>query len=95
MKSAINHSSLKTQNSELKTQNSELKTQNSELKTQHFNFRYTKDIVDNVHLLPNQIMLTFHPQRWNDHFGLWLKELILQNVKNVAKRVLVAMSDER
>jgi len=41
--------------------------------------------------LPNRIMMTFHPQRWNDKFMPWMKELILQNVKNLGKRVLVKM----
>ena len=38
--------------------------------------------------LPDQIMFTFHPQRWNDSKYLWTKELILQNIKNVVKRML-------
>jgi hypothetical protein len=36
--------------------------------------------------LPDQIMFTFHPQRWTDKPFLWAKELILQNLKNVIKR---------
>lgn len=39
--------------------------------------------------LTNQIMLTFHPQRWTSQTGAWFKELILQNVKNSIKRILV------
>lgn len=39
--------------------------------------------------LPSQIMFTFHPQRWNNSLVLWTKELLLQNVKNVVKRLLV------
>jgi len=34
-------------------------------------------------------MITFHPQRWTDNQVLWLKELILQRLKNVVKRGLV------
>ena len=34
-------------------------------------------------------MLNTHPQRWNDRFGPWAKELVWQNVKNVVKRVIV------
>ena len=37
----------------------------------------------------NQIMFTFHPQRWSDDFFIWSKELIIQNLKNVVKRFLV------
>ena len=40
--------------------------------------------------LANQIMLTIHPQRWTDKPVPWLQELLWQNVKNVAKWVLVA-----
>lgn len=35
---------------------------------------------------PHQTMLTVHPQRWNDSLCPWVKELIWQNIKNVAKR---------
>lgn len=38
-------------------------------------------------VLPNQIMFTFHPQRWNDDLIKWTKELVLQNIKNVVKQV--------
>lgn len=38
---------------------------------------------------PNQAMLNFHPQRWNDKPLPWLKELFWQNVKNQGKRMLV------
>ena len=33
--------------------------------------------------LPDQIMLTIHPQRWTDKPLPWLQELLWQNVKNV------------
>ena len=38
--------------------------------------------------LPNQIMLNTHPQRWNDDFMKWGKELVGQNVKNQVKRLV-------
>ena len=41
--------------------------------------------------LPDRIMLTFHPQRWTDKPVPWVKELVWQNVKNVAKYFLVKM----
>jgi len=41
--------------------------------------------------LPDKIMMTFHPQRWTDNQVLWLKELILQRLKNVVKRGLVRL----
>lgn len=39
--------------------------------------------------LPNQIMITTHPQRWTDSKPQWFKELLLQNIKNIAKRILL------
>lgn len=37
--------------------------------------------------LPPCIMITTHPQRWTDHPLAWLKELLLQNAKNIIKRL--------
>lgn len=57
-------------------------------------FHSTDDIIKALkdNRLPNQVMITTHPQRWFD-FGLgWIKELVMQNVKNVVKRILVKMS---
>ncbi len=55
-----------------------------------YSFSSTQDIIracENGEL-PNQIMFNFHPQRWTDNPLLWTQELILQNTKNVAKRLL-------
>jgi len=43
----------------------------------------------NHNQLPNQIMFTFHPQRWSDNKCSWMKEYLLQNIKNMIKRVLI------
>jgi hypothetical protein len=37
---------------------------------------------------PDQIMINVHPQRWDDSALPWVKELVMQNVKNVVKRLL-------
>lgn len=39
--------------------------------------------------LPDQIMITVHPQRWTNHPMLWAQELLVQNVKNVVKFFIV------
>ena len=39
--------------------------------------------------LPSQLMITTHPQRWTDNSCLWLRELILQSLKNIIKRLLI------
>ena len=53
-------------------------------------FRDTSDIINTAKKgkLPDQIMLTFHPQRWTDSPLPWVKELVLQNAKNVVKYFL-------
>jgi hypothetical protein len=61
-------------------------------------FRSTNDIIKGVKesRLPDKVMITFHPQRWNDKPLPWLKELIWQNVKNQGKRILIKVrSKER
>ena len=52
-------------------------------------FHSTKRIISALDLnkLPNHIMFTFHPQRWHTSLLLWINELVLQNVKNVIKRL--------
>ena len=43
--------------------------------------------------LPEKVMLTVHPQRWNNFGFSWVKELVGQNVKNVAKLLLVKVKN--
>lgn len=50
-----------------------------------FDFKTTDDIIKNINLLPDKIMFTIHPQRWNDSFIPWMKELVWQNAKNKIK----------
>lgn len=56
-------------------------------------FHSTSDIIKAAgeKQLPDRIMMTFHPQRWTDKLGPWIKELIWQNVKNIGKYFLVKM----
>lgn len=58
-------------------------------------FITTTDIINAAKrgLLPNQTMITVHPQRWSDGFVPWIKELVMQNVKNEVKRGLIRMRD--
>jgi hypothetical protein len=55
----------------------------------NFNFRSTTDIISHLDKLPDQIMFTFHPQRWHDNMLPWTKELIMQNIKNKVKYMLI------
>ena len=54
------------------------------------NFKKTIDIIQAAEngKLPNQIMFTFHPQRWTDRPIPWIKELGWQNTKNILKYFL-------
>jgi len=56
----------------------------------NFSFHCTDQIITATkeNKLPNQIMFTFHPQRWNDNNIMWCKELITQNAKNIIKKHL-------
>ena len=53
-------------------------------------FHSTDDIIHALqeNKLPSQLMITTHPQRWNNFGYGWLKELVLQNLKNVVKAVI-------
>lgn len=51
-------------------------------------FKSTCNIITGImdNQLPDQVMLTFHPQRWNTNPVLWVQEAVLQNIKNVVKQ---------
>lgn len=53
--------------------------------------RSTDDLIQAVRkqVLPDQIMINVHPQRWHRSKWLWMEELISQNLKNVVKRLLL------
>jgi len=55
----------------------------------NLSFHSTQNIIDalNQNELPDKIMFTFHPQRWNDNLMMWSKELVFQNTKNIVKRL--------
>lgn len=56
-----------------------------------FTFRSTYNIISSVITgnMPRKIMMTVHPQRWNDRLLSWSKELLLQKFKNPVKYFLV------
>ena len=39
--------------------------------------------------LPNKLIISTHPHRWFDVGGLWFNELVMQNIKNVVKALIV------
>ena len=61
-----------------------------------WSFHSTDDIIKALqdNRLPNQLMITTHPQRWFD-FGLgWIKEYVMQNVKNLVKSIIVKRKEK-
>ena len=54
-------------------------------------FHSTDDVIDGLRrsVIPKDLMITVHPQRWNPFGLVWCKELALQNAKNIVKRMIV------
>ena len=57
-------------------------------------FHTTDDVIDGLRTgrIPKDLMMTVHPQRWNPVGAAWCKELVLQQAKNVLKRVIINRS---
>ena len=53
-------------------------------------YHTTQQIIEAVEngSFPDKVMMNFHPQRWTNNPLLWTRELVAQNVKNVAKALL-------
>ena len=54
-------------------------------------FHSTDDLLNALqdHRIPQDLMITVHPQRWNPFGPAWCNELILQNAKNFVKRIII------
>lgn len=54
-------------------------------------YHTTDDIIEALKNgeLPDRLMMTTHPQRWTDNGFQWLKELLVQRIKNGVKRRIV------
>ena len=59
-------------------------------------FHSTSDVIQALrkNILPDQLMITTHPQRWFDIGMGWLKELVMQNAKNVIKGLIVSQREK-
>lgn len=56
-------------------------------------FHSTNNVIDalnarNKQLMAYHLLITTHPQRWTDNGFAWLKELVMQNLKNIVKRLI-------
>jgi hypothetical protein len=56
-----------------------------------YHFKTTWEIIEAADngMLATHIMLNFHPQRWTDNLFEWSKELIMQQIKNPIKKIIV------
>lgn len=59
-----------------------------------FNAKTTGDLIDclNKGKFPKKVMINIHPERWNDHFSPWFRQLVFQNTKNIVKKVIAKKS---
>ena len=66
-------------------------TEKSTALQRQYRFRKTEFILQAISSgnLPERLMVTFHPQRWNDGTLPWLREYIWQNSKNAVKYFMV------
>jgi len=72
--------------------NSEYRISNNEYRnSSQLLFQSTNDIITAAQnkQLPNQLMITFHPQRWTNKPLPWMWEFVFQNTKNLVKQFLV------
>lgn len=74
----------------------------------NFDFKATREIIENVDKLPDKVMFTIHPERWFSHpeklsdfiFHTkeslpWLQSLFVQNAKNIVKRILISVRNRK
>jgi hypothetical protein len=61
-----------------------------------FNSRTTFDLIESLenNQLPGQIMINIHPQRWNNAYFPWGTQLLLQNTKNILKKMIVMRNEK-
>jgi hypothetical protein len=52
-------------------------------------YKTTDDVIKAVRngSFPNRVMMTTHPQRWADNIWKWMRELVVQRVKNIIKKL--------
>lgn len=51
-------------------------------------YKTTDDVIKAVRegSFPKQLMMTTHPQRWADNMCEWIKEFVMQGIKNLVKK---------
>jgi len=63
----------------------------------NFKIKNTEHLIQFINSgeLPDQIMINTHPQRWFNPGVMWWRELILQSMKNVVKKLIVSRKDAK
>jgi hypothetical protein len=58
-------------------------------------FRSTMEVLQAAknNRLPDQVMITMHPQRWHSHAAPWCQEFILQYLKNIIKWYIIRVNN--
>lgn len=56
-------------------------------------FHKTLDILHAIEAgqLPQRLMITTHPQRWTNNLLAWMRELVMQGLKNIIKRLIILL----
>ena len=54
-------------------------------------FHSTDDVIEGLRTvrIPQNLMITVHPQRWNPFGPAWYREFVLQNAKNIIKQAII------
>ena len=57
-------------------------------------YKTTDDVIKAVRngSFPKQLMMTTHPQRWADNICEWIKEFVMQGIKNLVKKIFLLRS---
>jgi hypothetical protein len=55
-------------------------------------YHSTKEVISALKnsQFPEKVMMNFHPQRWDNNYWHWTKELLIQNAKNQVKRIIIS-----
>ena len=54
-----------------------------------YDFKKTTDIINGIDRLSNNIIFTIHPERWSNDPIEWINALVMQNIKNIIKSIVL------
>ena len=55
------------------------------------NYRSTQEIIQAISnsTFPDKVMMNFHPERWTDNKKQWIRQFVMQKLKNQVKRLIL------